>query len=229
MTSRSPSHASPRATPRQLRVRKKSRGRLVVGAALAAFALTVTLAIAPPAPPTAAAVLHAYEVAHAQKLTVSDDVIVADISRDTYAATPAIQTFARAGTNYDWAKLVLLSGGWPESTTNVTVLVRWMRQENGPNNWWNRNNPLNNGYGSGGGPGLGSYANLVIAAQKAAENLHHNPGFAPIASAFASSASAGTIESAIWASPWSTSHYMNGTHWSHAPVPVFKAPVGAWG
>ncbi len=229
MTSRSPSHASPRATPRQLRVRKRSRGRLVVGATLAAFALTVTLALAPPAPPSVAAVLHAYEVAHAQKLIVPADVVVADISRDTYAATPAIETFTRLGTNYDWAKLVLLSGKWPETTTNVTVLVRWMRQENGPNNWWNRDNPLNNGYGSGGGAGTGSYANLVIAAQKAAENLHHNPGFAPIAAAFASSASAGTIESAIWASPWSTSHYMNGTHWSHAPVPVFKAPVGAWG
>lgn len=230
MTSRRAFHVSPRATSRRFGAPRKTRGRLVVGATLATFALTVTLAVAPPAPPSAAAVLRAFELAHAQKMTVSSDAApAADVARDTYAATPAISTLANAGTNYDWAKLVLLSGGWPQTNTSVTVLVRWMRQENGPNNWWNRDNPLNNGYGSGGNAGTGSYGSLVIAAQKAAANLHRNPGFAPIAAAFASGASAKHIEHAIWASPWSTSHYMNGTHWSDAPVPVFKAPAGAWG
>ena len=50
-------------------------------------------------------------------------------------------------------------------------MLQWMREENGPDNWWNRNNPLNNGHGSGGGSGLGSYDSLDTAAFYAADNL----------------------------------------------------------
>jgi hypothetical protein len=202
--------------------------KLAAGAALAAFSMMVILSVAPPPSPSQAAVLRAYETSHAQKLTVSDAVPAADVTRDKYSATPAIETYVNRGTNFDWATLVLVDGKWPVTPTSVAVITRWMRQENGPNNWWNRNNPLNNGYGSGGMAGTGSYANLTIAAQKAAENLHHNPGFAAIASGFASGASADVIQHAIFASPWSTSHYANGTHWSMTPVPSFKAPASAW-
>jgi hypothetical protein len=206
------------------------RHHLAFGASVAAFALTAVFAVAPPAPPTAAALMKAYIQTHAQKLAVSDAVALPALSRDTYTATPAIETFTNSGTNYDWAKLVLLSGGWPITSDNVTVLTRWMRQENGPPNWWNRDNPLNNGFGSGGGAGTGHYPNLVVAAQDAAKALHAGAGggYDGIVAALASSASTKTIEHAIWKSNWATGHYANGAHWAYTPVPVVKAPASAW-
>jgi len=138
-----------------------------------------------------------------------------------------VQTLANNGTNADWAKLVLMNGGWPQTEQNVTVLLRWMRQENGPPDWWNRNNPLNNGYGSGGGAGLGSYSTLQDAAQYAAMNLQR--GYPGIVAGLEAGTSADATAQAIWASPWATSHYANGAHWSTAPVPIVKAPASAWG
>ena len=208
----------------------RTRKLLAARAALAAFALAAIGAVAPPPGMTHAQELKAYDSLHAQKLQVSQVASVAPIKRDTYAATAGYQTFINGGTNYDWAKLVLLDGGWPVSNNNVTVLLRWMRQENGANNWWNRDNPLNNGFGSGGNAGTGSYANLVIAAQKCAQALHNGigGGYGGIVTALAANSSPAATASAIWASGWSTSHYMNGTHWSSAPVPQFKAPASAW-
>ncbi|MCU1557284.1 MAG: hypothetical protein JWN09_1279 [Microbacteriaceae bacterium] len=208
--------------------RPRMRYRLAVGATLATFSLVAIFALVPPPPPSAAKVLDAYITAHAQKLAVSEDVAVAGVNRDRYSATAGVNTLVASGTNYDWARLVILAGGWPVNDTSVTVLVRWMRQENGADNWWNRNNPLNNGYGSGGGGGTGSYANLEIAAQKAAEMLHRNPGMSSIAAAFASAAPSTVIEQAIWASPWASSHYGNGSRWHYTPVAMVKAPAGAW-
>ena len=46
-----------------------------------------------------------------------------------------------------------------------------MTAEEPSSNWFDRNNPLNNGLGSGGGSGLGSYPNLTVAAQDVANNL----------------------------------------------------------
>jgi hypothetical protein len=150
------------------------------------------------------------------------------VTRDRYAGTPGIQSLAASGTNYDFAKMVLSFAGWPMSDANVTVMVRWMRQENGPNDWWNRNNPLNNGLGSGGGGGYGSYANLQIAAEFVAQNLQRNPVFGSVKAAFAASAPTSVTEHAIWASPWASSHYANGAHWSYTPVPTFAAPASDW-
>jgi hypothetical protein len=208
----------------------RTRKLLAARAALAAFSLAAISSVAPPPGMTHSQEIHAYDVAHAQKLDVSKTVAVTDLKRDTYAATDGYQTFINGGTNYDWAKLVLLDGGWPVSNNNVTVFLRWMRQENGANDWWNRDNPLNNGYGSGGGAGTGSYANLVVAAQKCAEALHKGigGGYGGIVSALAANKSPRDTASAIWASGWSTSHYMNGKHWSEAPVEQVKAPAGAW-
>jgi hypothetical protein len=200
---------------------------VVVSAASAAFALAAIAAVAPPAPPSATAQLRAYGSVHAQNLSVSDRVKDAAVTRGTFSASPGIQTLSVSATNYDWAKLVLLDGNFPITTGNVTVMVRWMRQENGPPNWWNRNNPLNNGLGSGGGGGTGSYVSLVVAAKMVAVNLHRAI-FAPIAAALAASAPPMTTAEAIWASPWSSSHYANGAHWSETPVPSVKAPPSAW-
>jgi hypothetical protein len=190
--------------------------------------LIAVFAIAPPTTPDAAGQLAMYIAAHPQALSVSERVSVDGVSRDGYSSTAGVESLAARGTNYDWAKMVLLSGGWPQSEANVTVMVRWMRQENGTDSWWNRNNPMNNGYGSGGGGGLGSYDNLVTAAQKAAENLHHNPSFSTIVAAFAVSAPTNITEQAIWASPWASSHYGNGSRWHTTPVPEVTAPANDW-
>ncbi|MEP6477908.1 MAG: hypothetical protein ABJB03_00825 [Rhodoglobus sp.] len=201
---------------------------LAVGAGIVAFALAAVLALAPPPPPSEAEQLQAYIDAHAQKLIVPQDVASVAIARDAYSATPGVESLVASGTNYDWAKMVLLFGSFPMSDTNVTVLTRWMRQENGPDNWFNRNNPLNNGWGSGGGGGTGTYDSLVIAAQNAADALHSVPGYSGIVDALAASASTEQVEAAIWASPWASGHYDNGGHWSYVPVPVITAPAEDW-
>ena len=129
----------------------------------------------------------------------------------------------------DWAKLVLVEGDWPVTEENVTFMMRWMRQENGADNWWNRNNPLNNGQGSGGGSGLGSYPTLVEAAFYAAQNLQSGryPDGRRRRSPEATRADA--TAQAIWASAWASSHYGYGTHWSSRPYEVIEAPPSAWG
>jgi hypothetical protein len=221
-------HSAHSAAPWTPRTRRHSHDRLAVGAVMAALALVAGPALAPPPAPSASAQLQAYVEQNAQSLTVPEHVAAPAVARDTYSATPGIASLAASGTNHDWARLVMLLGGWPQSENNITVFTRWMRQENGTDDWWNRNNPLNNGWGSGGGSGLGSYDNLIIAAENAAEALHSNPGYSSIVAAFASSAPTSVTEAAIWASPWASGHYANGGHWSYAPVAVVTAPEGSW-
>ena len=198
---------------------------------MAAFALIAVPAVAPPPELSSAQLLKLYDAAHAQKLTASTAAAATKITaHSVYSATAGIQTLADDGTNYDWAKLVLLEGGWPMSDNNVTVLLRWMRQENGANNWWNRDNPLNNSYGAPGAGGTGRNSTLIVAAENAAHALQRGAGggYGGIVAALASNADPALTAQAIWASSWSSSHYANGTHWSTAPVPIVKAPAGAW-
>jgi hypothetical protein len=218
-----------RDTMRSPTPRGATRPSLVVGAALAACALVGIAAVPPPPNAYATTLRNAYLASKVQKLAMSTDSTIGAASRDVYSGTPGAESLAANGTNYDWAKLVMSSAGWPMSDANVTVMTRWMRQENGPNDWWNRNNPLNNGWGSGGGAGLGSYPDLVTAAKMAAANLQKNKLFAEVAADFAASAPTEVTEHAIWASPWATSHYANGAHWHYTPVDVFTAPASAWG
>jgi hypothetical protein len=163
-----------------------------------------------------------------QSMTVDGSVAVHTLSRGGFEATPAQIALVNRGTNAAWAELVLLYGGWPRTEQNITVILRWMRQENGTDNWFNRNNPLNNGYGSGGGSGLGSYVDLITAAQMAAENLQVYSGYVDIVAALEDGTSADAVARAIWASPWASSHYANGTHWSTLPVDIVEAPRSAW-
>jgi hypothetical protein len=214
--------------PTSLHGRRSFQHRVAVG--ITALALVAGLSIAPtdPAQATSAtAPVLAPAKRPAQVLVVDEDVVAPVITRDAVSATDGVQTLSNNATNADWAKLVLMDGGWPQTEANVTVLLRWMRQENGPPDWWNRNNPLNNGYGSGGGAGLGSYPDLQAAASYAAANLTR--GYAGIVAGLAAGDSADATARAIWASPWATSHYANGAHWSTAPVPIVKAPASAWG
>lgn len=219
-------HSASRAVPATSR--RPKRERLVVGAMVAATLLAGLPAITAPPPPTDAQLLAEYVRENPQSLAVPAHAQVQLVTRDGYSATPGIATLAAGGTNHDWARLVLLLGGWPQTEANITVITRWMRQENGPDNWWNRNNPLNNGWGSGGGGGTGSYDNLVIAAENAAEALHSLAGYSGIREALAASAPTEVTEAAIWASPWASGHYANGGHWSYTPVPVIKSPEGTW-
>jgi hypothetical protein len=195
----------------------------------AAVALPIVVpAVLVPLAPSEAEQLQAYIEDNAQSFTAPQKLETTAVSRDTYSATPGVATLVAGGTNHDWAKLVLLYGEFPMTENNVTVMTRWMRQENGPPDWFNRNNPLNNGWGSGGGGGTGTYASLDIAAQNAAEALRSNHGYSGIVAAFDAAGPTDATERAIWASPWATGHYANGGHWSYAPVPVVKAPAGAW-
>ena len=219
--------SSPRLVLDRLR---SSPRRLIIGAAVGAVvvALVTVTVVAVPKGPSSAEVLADYIDANAQSLAVSPKAAITIVPRDAYSATPGIDSLKASGTNYDFAKLVMLYAGWPQSDNNITVFTRWMRQENGVDDWWNRNNPLNNGWGSGGGGGTGTYDSLDLAAQNAAEALHQNAGYSEIAAAFASSADTSVTEAAIWASPWATGHYDNGGHWSYVEVPVVKSPDGTW-
>jgi hypothetical protein len=201
-----------------------------VRVAVAAFALIAVPAVAPPPELSAGQLLKLYETAHSQKLSVAGDATEVTLTKSQYSATAGIQSLANDGTNYDWAKLVMLFGGWPQSDNNVTVLLRWMRQENGAATWWNRDNPLNNSFGAPGAGGTGSNPSLIVAAEHAAQALQRGAGggYAGIVSCLAASASPDATAAAIWASNWSGSHYANGTHWSTAPVPIVKAPASAW-
>jgi hypothetical protein len=209
-----------------------ARRVLGIAAGASVTALAALTAIAPQATPVpddlAVSADALVRAAPNQVLDLPAGLAQASIARDSFATVAGVQTLAQGRTNRDWAELVLLLGDFPRTDDNITVMLRWMRQENGPDDWWNRNNPLNNGWGSGGNSGLGSYDTLVIAAENAAEALHSNPGYAGIVAGFSSSAPTSQIEQAIWASPWATSHYANGAHWSSSPVPVIESPAGTW-
>lgn len=211
-----------------MRKAKRRHSRFLAAGITGILALAAIVVASPP-PETATALMQESLADVSQTLAVAPTASEVAIERGSYSATPGIATLVAGGTNADWAKLVLLSGEFPMTDSNVTVLLRWMRQENGADNWWNRDNPLNNGYGSGGGGGTGHYANLVIAAQKAAEALHHNPGYSGIVAALAASAPTDVVERAIWNSPWASGHYAYGGHWHYNDVPIVTAPASAWG
>lgn len=180
--------------------------------------------------PTQSDLVAAFVDQNAQSLaTVASTEAIPVIERHDFGATPGYETFIAGGTNHDWASLVLLMGGFPVTESNVTVVTRWMRQENYVDDWWNRNNPLNNGWGSGGGGGTGRYVDLVDAAANAAEALNTLSRYSEIVATLRASAPTDEVERAIWFSGWATGMYNNGQHWSYAPVPVVTAPPSAWG
>ena len=180
-------------------------------------------------PPTAEEELEQFVTANAQSFVVPAAAEAPELVRDDFGATPGYETFIAGGTNHAWAKLVLLMGEFPLTDSNVTVVTRWMRQENYVDAWWTRNNPLNNGWGSGGGGGTGSYVHLVDAAENAAEVLHSLPRYREIVATLQASAPTEEVERAIWFSGWASGMYNNGAHWAYNEVPVVLAPPSAWG
>jgi hypothetical protein len=170
-------------------------------------------------------------VAGDQAVELASAIAPAMSERDGYAAEVSPQRIKAAlvaeHTNYSWAKLVLWYGGWPITDDSVTTMVRWMRQENGVDDWWNRNNPLNNGWGVG--TYMNSAESLDASAGYAADAIHSLPGYSGILAAFAAGLPSDQIAYAIWYSSWASGHYAYGGHWSTAPVPVVEAPADAWG
>ncbi|WP_157183371.1 hypothetical protein [Sciscionella marina] len=143
---------------------------------------------------------------------------------------------ATTPTNYDWAQRVLHEGHWPQSQDNLTVLTQWMASEqNDIGHWWTGGNPdhhhinpLNDGNGTGGGAGLGSYDNLRSAAYYAAKTLREGPDYRHITADLKASKPPGTTAKAIWTSPWAASHYGHGKHWYNTRVPEKAAPASDW-
>jgi hypothetical protein len=215
------------------RLRLRRTGGVLAAAAV--FALVGTLALVPlhaSAPSSSALPEASADDATrdaVQRVTITDAAKQPTVSRESYTASTGPETLVLGGTNHDWAKLVLVEGGFPVTDANVAVITQWMREENGPDNWWNRNNPLNNGNGSGGGSGLGSYATLQVGAFYAADSLRRLAFYDAIEAGLDAGSDAAGTAAAIWASPWATSHYGNGSHWTTSPVPVVEAPASAWG
>jgi hypothetical protein len=230
--------AKPAATARRRAPRTaRSRGRMTAaGAATLLLVGSAMVAIPADAATVSSHTLYASELlAHSQSLTVGSEVKGDAVEQTTFdsktVTTPGTSTPALTVggvTNADWAALVLQDAQLPVTQNNVTVILQWMDSENSPKTWYLRNNPLNNGLGSGGGGGFGSYANLRIAASYVAQQLHRSL-FAGIASALAADSAPAVTERAIIASPWASSHYGGGARFHAVNVPIVAAPASAWG
>jgi hypothetical protein len=131
-------------------------------------------------------------------------------------------------TNQEWAIMVLQDGGFPVTQNNITSMLQWMASEEPPSNWWDRNNPLNNGLGSGGGAGLGSYPDLTTAALDAAANINAGDyGYQNIAAALSVSADPAITAKAIQNSSWAGGHYGYGASWHSGPVAIVSHMANA--
>lgn len=172
-------------------------------------------------------------LANTQSLHVSAHVAQAAVEQPKYNSAGFTRPDGSAAitvggtTNVDWAALVLQDGKFPVTPNNLTVMLQWMDSENDPHSWWLRNNPLNNGLGSGGGAGFGSYDNLTIAASYVAQQLRRDL-FSGIAQAFDSNAPVSVSVQAIINSPWAGGHYNYGAIWHSVDVPIVSAPSGDW-
>jgi hypothetical protein len=184
--------------------------RLLDSRAMAALALATGAAGAP---------VVAAEVAGSMSSdAVASHAIDATLDANEYSGTGN-------SSNYAWADLVLQDGGWSTCSNNVNVITEWMQAEEPPSDWWDRYNPLNNGDGSGGGAGLGSYPNLPTAAYFVAANLETGEyGYGAIENDLAACDTPQTTATAIWDSDWASSHYGYGTDWSFAAVPSVIPP-----
>jgi hypothetical protein len=176
--------------------------------------------------PATLAAVKSYQSSHGLS---ADGIVGPQTKASLVGSTPPPPPNHGRSTNYDFARLVLADGGWPQSPNNITTMVQWMTSEEPPSHWWDRNNPLNNGLGSGGGAGLGAYPNLVVAAHYVAANLNGGPGdYGHITADLRASAAPSVTERAIWSSPWAASHYGWGADFYRGSVPVVAAPSSAW-
>lgn len=213
----------------------RSRGRVTAAAAAAVFLAGSAMVAIPAnaATGTTGTVYADQLLANTQSLHVSAHVAQAAVEQPKYNSAGFTRPDGSAAitvggtTNVDWAALVLQDGKFPVTPNNLTVMLQWMDSENDPHSWWLRNNPLNNGLGSGGGAGFGSYDNLTIAASYVAQQLRRDL-FSGIAQAFDSNAAVSVSVQAIINSPWAGGHYNYGAIWHSVDVPIVSAPSGDW-
>lgn len=134
-------------------------------------------------------------------------------------------------TNASWAQQVLSDLGVSTTGNNFIFMMEWMASENSPHTWTGTagaNNPLNNGYGSGGGAGLGSYPDLTIAAQDVAANLlAGNYGYGAIVSALRANADPSVTARATWNSGWASGHYDYGAKWAGSVPTIYTQDQSA--
>ncbi len=229
------------ATHRNPKARRGGTGsdarRRPLAAVLAVAGTTLLVAVVAAVPyvnPVTAAAARA-AAATADQQTVQVDVVTAGAiaPRDGYAAelSPArtAQQLVGKGTQYDWARLVLYFGGWDASDGKVLAIAQWMRAENAPQSWWNRDNPLNNGWGTLAGNFMSGYSDLVSAAQQCADAIRTNGGYQVIEDALSKDSTRDQVRAAIIASSWATGHYGGGAHWGGGRPPAVSAPASAWG
>lgn len=137
-------------------------------------------------------------------------------------------------TNAGWAVLVLAFLGAPITQNNIDNFTTWMTGENAAVTWTGTagaNNPLNNGLGSGGGDGTGSYPDLVTAAYYAAKGVEGGiGGAAPIGAALMANAPFSVFHAATVSSGWAGSHYAGSIYGgltSAAPPPAVTASAAS--
>jgi hypothetical protein len=128
-------------------------------------------------------------------------------------STPATGTVTAPNTAWTagtWAAAVLALIGAPVTSNNISVMLHWMEAEEPPGNWYDRNNPLNTGLGTGGGSGLGSAATLAQGAIDTADTIK-SPGYGAVLAAFKADAPIQITAVALSNSPWTG---------NHSPVPL---------
>lgn len=131
--------------------------------------------------------------------------------------------------NQTWAALVLTLAGDPVTPNNLSNMLAWMTHENSPSTWTGTagaNNPLNNGLGSGGGDGTGSYPDLFTAAVYAAKGIQggifssvcggNHPG--TIQAALKADAPGPVFIDAVRKSGWASGCYPSWTSIDSTPV-----------
>jgi len=128
-----------------------------------------------------------------------------------------------------WAKQLLQMIGAPVTPGNEQFIYDWEKSEGGGGKY----NPLNQGpvpgnptlttTGSQYGGGAADYASWAAGLQGAVDFLNMS-NYTAVLSNLKANNPVGA-RTALWASPWASSHYGYGADWSNAPLPGTTATV----
>ena len=193
-----------------------------LAASVAVLALGLTFALAPqPEAVTAPTAATDTLTGDTQTVSVAADVAAPAVSHESYATTTGPETLVASGTNEDWAKLVLIDGrlaghgGERHRHDALDAAGERRRQLVEPQQpaeqragFGRRERPRQLRTRSSARPSTAPAACAVLAATP------------PIDAALARGDAADATAQAIWASPWASSHYGNGTHWSSRPAEI---------
>jgi hypothetical protein len=134
-----------------------------------------------------------------------------------------------AGAAYTWALRLLQALNAPVNTSNLTFIYQWEQSEGGGGEY----NPLNQGdvpgdssltsTGSQYGGGAANYVSWEAGIQGAVDYLHMSNYKSVLSALMAGNGTAAA--SALWASPWASSHYGYGSNWSNDALPTQQAPL----